>query len=136
MATEGGAETTDFSGVIGRLEPGRDADAILIDRAGFAFPHWDRDVPLLDALLHRVKSRDVHTSMVAGRVIMQNRQLLFIDKAALMDEIAERLHAAPDAKEIAGRQLAHDLAPYIEAFYESWHDAARAGCDSQVHPNR
>jgi 5-methylthioadenosine/S-adenosylhomocysteine deaminase len=125
MATEGGAATTDFSGVIGRLDPGHDADAILVDRAGFAFPHWDPDVPLLDALLHRVKSRDVHTSIVAGRVIMQNRTLLFVDKAALIDEIAARLKAAPGATEIAGRQLARELAPHIENFYKPWHDALR-----------
>jgi len=126
MATEGGAATTDFSGTIGRLDPGYAADAILIDRAGFAAPSWDVDVPLLDALLHRARAGDVHTAMVAGRLIMQNRTVLFVDKAALLAEIAERLSAPADEAEIAARDLARDVLPYVEAFYATWHEAAHA----------
>ncbi len=136
MATEGGAATTDFDGVIGRLDPGRAADAILIDRAGFSSPSWDVDVPLLDALLHRARAGDVHTSMVAGRLIMQNRNLLFVDKAALLDEIAERLRAPADEAEVAARTLARDLLPYIEAFYETWHEPAQAGAACCVYRHR
>jgi cytosine/adenosine deaminase-related metal-dependent hydrolase len=127
MATEGGAATTDFSGTIGRLDPGRAADAILMDRTGLDSPSWDVDVPLLDALLHRAKSGDVHTSMVAGRLIMRNRTLLFVDKAALVDDIAERLRAPADDREVAARNLARDVLPYVEAFYATWHEPARAG---------
>jgi cytosine/adenosine deaminase-related metal-dependent hydrolase len=128
MATEGGAATTDFSDTIGRLDPGRDADAILISRAGLAFPAWDVDVPLLDALLHRARAGHVHTSMVAGRIVMRDRKLLFIDRAAVLAEIAERLAAPADDAEVAGRRLARDVAPHVEAFYGPWHDAAHAGC--------
>ncbi len=128
MATEGGAATTDFADVIGRLDVGRAADAILIDRTGFTTPSWDADVPLLDALLHRVRAGDVHTSMVAGTVIMQNHRVLGIDKAALLAEIADRLRAPADDAEVAGRELARDVSPYVEAFYSNWHGAARACC--------
>jgi cytosine/adenosine deaminase-related metal-dependent hydrolase len=128
MATEGGAATTDFADRIGRLDPGRDADVILIDRIGFAYPAWDKDVPLLDALLHRARSGHVHTSMVAGRIIMRQGKLLFIDKEALLREIADCLAAPARDAEIAGRDLATALLPHVEAFYESWHGAARAGC--------
>ncbi len=127
MATEGGAATTDFAGAIGRLDPGRAADAILMDRAGLAYPSWDVNVPLLDALLHRAKAGDVHTSMVAGRLIMQHRKVLFVDKAALIAEIAERLRAPADEAEVAARNLARDVMPYVEDFYATWHEAARAG---------
>jgi len=127
MATEGGAATTDFSSVVGRLDPGRAADAIVMDRAGFAWPSWDVDVPLLDALLHRAKAGDVHTSMVAGRLIMQNHNVLFVDKAELVAEIAERLRAPADAAEEAARTLARDVLPYVKAFYETWHEPAQAG---------
>jgi cytosine/adenosine deaminase-related metal-dependent hydrolase len=133
MATEGGAATTDFADVIGRLDPGRDADAVLIDRAGLAYPSWDVDVPLLDALLHRARSGDVHTSLVAGRLIMRDHKLLFVDKAALLAAIAERLAAPPDDGEIASRQLARDVSPHVEAFYAAWHDAALAGCRPCAH---
>jgi cytosine/adenosine deaminase-related metal-dependent hydrolase len=127
MATEGGAATTDFADAIGRLDPGRAADAILMDRAGPAYPSWDVDVPLVDALLHRAKAGDVHTSMVAGRLIMQHRKVLFVDKDALVAEIAEQLRAPADATEVAARNLARDVMPYVEAFYATWHEAAQAG---------
>jgi cytosine/adenosine deaminase-related metal-dependent hydrolase len=136
MATEGGAATTDFADTIGRLDPGRAADAILMDRAGFATPSWDADVPLLDALLHRAKAGDVHTSMVAGRLIMQNRTVLFVDKAALTAEIAERLSAPADDAEVGARTLARDVLPYVEAFYATWHEAARAGAACCTYQHR
>jgi cytosine/adenosine deaminase-related metal-dependent hydrolase len=132
MATEGGAATTDFSDTIGRLDPGRDADVILIDAAGVASPHWDPEIPLVDALLHRAKAGDVHTSIVAGTIIMRDRKLLFVDKAALHAEISERLRAAPNQAERAGRRLARELAPYVEQFYAAWHDEALAGCEPCV----
>ena len=128
MATEGGAATTDFSDRIGRLDVGRDADAILMSRAGLAYPSWDVDVPLLDALLHRARARDVHTSMVAGRLIMRDHKLLFIDKAALLAEIAAQLATPADEAEMAGRQLQRDVLPYVERFYDAWHGQAQALC--------
>ncbi len=126
MATEGGAATTDFEDRIGRLDPGREADVILIDSTGFTYPAWDKDVPLLDALLHR--ARHVHTSMVAGRIIMRGGRVLFIDKDALLREIADTLAAPANEAEIAGRDLARQVLPRVEAFYENWHHPARAGC--------
>jgi cytosine/adenosine deaminase-related metal-dependent hydrolase len=128
MATEGGAATTDYAETIGRLDPGRDADAILISRNRLAYPSWDIDVPLLDAVLHRARSGDVHTSMVAGRLIMRDGKLLFVDKAALLAEIAQRLALPPDDAETASRRLARDVAPHVEAFYTDWHEAALGGC--------
>jgi cytosine/adenosine deaminase-related metal-dependent hydrolase len=133
MATEGGAATTDYAETIGRLDPGRDADAILISRNRLAHPGWDVDVPLLDAVLHRARMGDVHTSMVAGRLIMRDGKLLFVDKAALLDEIAGRLGLPPDDAETAFRQLARDVAPHVEAFYAGWHEAALAGCRHCAH---
>jgi hypothetical protein len=66
--------------------------------------------------------------MVAGRIIMRQGKLLFIDKEALLREIADCLAAPARDAEIAGRDLATALLPHVEAFYESWHGAARAGC--------
>lgn len=136
MATEGGAATTDYSETIGRLDPGRDADAILISRNRLAYPSWDVDVPLLDAVLHRARSGDVHTSMVAGRLIMRDGKLLFVDKAALLAEIAQRLALPPDDAENASRRLARDVAPHVEAFYADWHEAALGGCRHCAYQHR
>jgi hypothetical protein len=112
-----------------------DADAILLDRRGLSYPCWDQDVPLLDALLHRARAGDVHTSMVAGRLILRDRKLLFIDKAALLDEIAAALAKPPDASEVARRSLARAVLPYAEAFYADWHADAAAGCNCRSRTN-
>ncbi len=133
MATEGGAATTDYGEIIGRLDPGREADAILISRNRLAYPSWDVDVPLLDAVLHRARSGDVHTAMVAGRLIMRGGKVLFVDKAALLEEIARQLALPPDAAETASRQLARDVAPHVEAFYADWHEPALGGCRQCAH---
>jgi 5-methylthioadenosine/S-adenosylhomocysteine deaminase len=48
---------------------------------------------LLSALVHNVRSSDVDTLIVAGRVLIQNKTLLGLDEAALLEECRARAAA-------------------------------------------
>jgi len=82
MACRGGARAFGESERIGSLEPGKKADILILDlNTPFAMP------------VHRVPSavvynaaggRDVDTVIVNGRLLMRNKDILFVDEKALL----------------------------------------------------
>ncbi|MEO0990116.1 MAG: amidohydrolase family protein, partial [Pseudomonadota bacterium] len=84
MATEHGALTTPFGAEIGRLEPGSQMDAVILDYNGATYPYQDPDIPPLDALIHRAKTKDVKAVLVAGRTIYEDGTFTFIDRDAVL----------------------------------------------------
>jgi cytosine/adenosine deaminase-related metal-dependent hydrolase len=83
MATIGGARALGLDRLIGSLEPGKRADFIVVRTDG---PHW---VPTLNPVANFVyasSGADVDTVVVAGRVLMEGRELLTLDEERVLDE--------------------------------------------------
>jgi 5-methylthioadenosine/S-adenosylhomocysteine deaminase len=81
MATIGGARALAMDRLIGSLEAGKRADLITISTASA------RQVPLYDPVSHLVyvtRGDDVRTTIVNGRVLMKERQLRTLDRAAVI----------------------------------------------------
>jgi 5-methylthioadenosine/S-adenosylhomocysteine deaminase len=86
MATIEGARVLGLDGQIGSLEAGKQADLIVVD---LNRPHL---VPLYHPASHLVyaaRGSDVRHVMIAGRWIVQNRQLITLDATALIREAEE-----------------------------------------------
>ena len=120
MATEHGALTTAFGAEIGRLEPGRQMDAVILDYDSATYPYQDPDIAPLDALIHRAKSKDVKTVMVQGRAIYEDGKFLFVDRDAVLAQIAEALSAPRDADEVERHWLREQVFPLVEEFYDGY----------------
>jgi cytosine/adenosine deaminase-related metal-dependent hydrolase len=120
MATEGGAHTTGFAGRIGRIAAGFSADAVLIDLRNVTEPYLDPLTPILDGVLHRARSRDVETVMIAGHVVMRDRVFTRVDKDAALRELATSLRAPLKRHEVRRRELSRELLPHVRAFYTDW----------------
>ena len=94
MATRGGARALHLENRIGSLEAGKLADVIIISTEG------SHMIPLYDpysALVYAAQPGDVRTSIIHGRVVMENRILQTIDTAEVkrqMRQIATRINAA------------------------------------------
>ena len=94
MATRGGARAIHREADLGSLEAGKLADVIVLDHNATAL------VPLYDvysALVYAASPKDVRTTIIHGRVVMQDRRLLTVDAAAVksqMRAIAQRINAA------------------------------------------
>ncbi|MFE6362801.1 amidohydrolase [Streptomyces sp. NPDC057806] len=73
---------------IGSIAPGRRADIVLVDLTG---PHTQPVHDLAATLVHSARSSDVRTTIVDGRVLMRDRELLTLDVAEVVGELAERL---------------------------------------------
>ncbi|NEA68323.1 amidohydrolase [Streptomyces sp. SID12488] len=78
---------------IGSLAPGRKADIILVDLTG---PHTQPVHDLAATLVHSARSSDVRTTIVDGRVLMRDRELLTLDVPGVVRELTERLPALVD----------------------------------------
>jgi 5-methylthioadenosine/S-adenosylhomocysteine deaminase len=99
------AATLGLGDSIGRLAKGMAADIILVDVSGF---HCQPVHDLAATLVYAVQPGDVRTTIVAGRVLMRDRQLTTIDRGPLLSEF--RARAAEITDRAHGRKI-QDYAP-------------------------
>jgi len=84
MATRDGAKAIGADKHVGSLEPGKQADIIIVDT------HTPHLVPMYNPVSHIVytaQGSDVRDVMIAGRILVRNKNLLTLD----LEDILERL---------------------------------------------
>jgi 5-methylthioadenosine/S-adenosylhomocysteine deaminase len=114
MGTIEGAQAIGLGDQIGSLEIGKQADLILVDLSA---PNLS---PVLSApvrnivpnLVYAASGHEVRTVMIAGRLLMRDRQLLTIDEAAVRAEAQSQAEAV--AEQVAGDPLHQDMALLAE----------------------
>lgn len=92
-ATLQSARAVGLGDTLGTLAPGRRADLVLVDLTG---PHTQPVHDLAATLVHSARSSDVRTTIVDGRILMRDRELLTIDVAEVVGELGARLPALLD----------------------------------------
>jgi 5-methylthioadenosine/S-adenosylhomocysteine deaminase len=92
-ATLQSARAVGLGDQIGSLAPGRRADIILVDVSG---PHTQPVHDLAATLVHSARSSDVRTTIVDGRILMRDRELLTVDVEAVVAAMGERMPALLD----------------------------------------
>ena len=120
MATEHGAHTTPFAGDIGTLEPGKAADMVVMNWKHIAYPYLDRDVPVVDAVVRRARTRGVETVLVAGEPILRDGRFTRVNKEDALEELAASLRVPLDPDERRRRELAGRILPHVERFYDGY----------------
>jgi 5-methylthioadenosine/S-adenosylhomocysteine deaminase len=86
MATIGGARALHMEDQIGSLEPGKQADIILLRTdAAHEVPVYD----LVGSIVYSMKASDVETVIIAGRVVMKNRRMLTLDPPSILAKARE-----------------------------------------------
>jgi 5-methylthioadenosine/S-adenosylhomocysteine deaminase len=102
MATLGGARVLGLGGVTGSLLPGKWADLCCIDlRSARSWPVHD----VAAAIVYAASSRQVTDTWVAGRPLLDQGQLRFMDESAILDR-AEAWRARLD--EVPAEETASD----------------------------
>lgn len=86
MATVNGAEAIGCGGRLGRLARGMEADMIVVD---FAKPHLTPVYNPVSHLVYAAGGADVRTSIIGGRIVMEDRTLLTIDVEEVMAHVRE-----------------------------------------------
>lgn len=97
MATLGGARALGLDGEIGSLEAGKRADVAVVDLRGLhcAPAAADGDAPdgVISRLVYAARAADVRLTMVDGRILMQDRELLTLNAAAVAADARRALAA-------------------------------------------
>lgn len=87
MATLNGAKAMGLEDRLGSLEPGKQADFIVINMdAPHLTPAWDP----VSTLVYAACGTDVDTVVIAGQVVMQGRKVLTLDEGAILEDIRAR----------------------------------------------
>jgi 5-methylthioadenosine/S-adenosylhomocysteine deaminase len=86
MATRNGALALGLGDRTGELAPGKLADVIVVD---FDQPHLTPLYRPVSHLVYAARGADVRHSIIHGRLVMENRELLTLD----MNEVMERVRA-------------------------------------------
>jgi 5-methylthioadenosine/S-adenosylhomocysteine deaminase len=88
MATMGGARAIGMADQIGSLEVGKLADIIILDDGGlYAAPirKFEED-DIVKRLVSAYQSASVQTSIIDGKLVMENRQLLTMDESDILED--------------------------------------------------
>ncbi|MGG1551100.1 5'-deoxyadenosine deaminase [Paenibacillus ferrarius] len=85
MATIGGARAVGMEHEIGSLEVGKKADLAILDLNNFhVYPSFDVDP--ISRIVYSATRADVETTIIGGRIVMENRIMKTIDKAIVLPE--------------------------------------------------
>ena len=84
MATIQGAKALGLGNITGSLEKGKKADLIVIDTGK---PHLTPMYSPYSHIVYAIKADDVETSIINGRVVMEDRKLLTLDVQEVMAEV-------------------------------------------------
>jgi 5-methylthioadenosine/S-adenosylhomocysteine deaminase len=122
MATEYGAQTTGFAQTIGTIAPGKAADLVVMNWNQIAYPYLDPGTSVVDAVVHRGKTSGVETVLVAGEPVLRDGQFTRINKTEVLEELAASLRTPLRPEEERRQQLARDIFPHVQRFYDGWLD--------------
>jgi cytosine/adenosine deaminase-related metal-dependent hydrolase len=127
MATEHGARSVGFGGFTGRLEPGLQADIVLMDRRKIERPHVSARTPVAESVLHRGGRHAISQVFVAGRLVVDDGKVITIDSEAVLAEISERLGRPETPAETEAWDANNTLLPHLEAHHRTFTPTAGNG---------
>jgi cytosine/adenosine deaminase-related metal-dependent hydrolase len=127
MATEHGARSVGFGGFTGRLEPGLQADIVLMDRRKIERPHVSARTPVAESVLHRGGRHAISQVFVAGRLVVDDGKVITIDREAVLAEISERLGRPETPAETEAWDANNTLLPHLEAHHRTFTPTAGNG---------
>jgi len=121
MGTINAAQVCGFEGHIGELKTGMWADAILVDLEEITEDPWiSPDINIAEAFIHRAKGSHVNTSIIDGRIVMEDRKFLTLDVEAIYKEVRKQVTQGMSPKQQSFVKYMMNIKPYYLKWYKSW----------------
>ncbi len=115
MATEHGAQSVGFGGFTGRLEPGLQADIVLMDRRKIGRPHVNPRTPVVESVLHRGGRAAIAQVFIGGRLVVDGGKVITIDREAVLEGIARQMERPETAQETQAWKMVDGLLSHLES---------------------
>lgn len=127
MAIGGAAMSTEFSGDIGSLEPGRYADLLLLDWERLNAPVGPTGPTVVDDLVYKADRSHIRAVVVGGREVVRGGTHVTLDRGEIEAEIRRQLAGEPSEED--GRRLAllRQILPYVDAYWGDYGQPHNAG---------
>jgi 5-methylthioadenosine/S-adenosylhomocysteine deaminase len=117
MLTVNGAAAAGLGAQVGRIRAGWQADLTAIDLTHVTGPYLDPLLSPVDALLRRASARDVAMTMVAGRILWRDGELIGQDMAALIEAVRQDGHSSRLTADPQLAALAPELLRRLDSHY-------------------
>jgi 5-methylthioadenosine/S-adenosylhomocysteine deaminase len=124
LAATSGARALRFEKQLGSLEPGKEADLLVLKRDRIFWPPGKyAQVPVLDVILDRADAGDLDSVLIAGRVVLDQGRITTVDEAkieaAVEDAAQRRLYVATEERR-RWRELGQAVEPTVFEYYREW----------------
>jgi guanine deaminase len=111
-ATEGSARALGFGDKLGRIAPGYKADIVFLDLSNVNWLPFNNAV---NQLVHTEDGNAVHSVMVGGKMVVENKQLVGVDMAALSRRV-ENARARLESAAVPNKQLYERVEHVVNSF--------------------
>src|ERR1044072_9196560 len=111
-ATEGSARALGFGDKLGRIAPGYKADIVFLDLHNVNWLPFNNPV---NQLVHTEDGSAVHSVMVGGRMVVEDRRVAGVDMGALARRV-ETARARLEEATAPNKQLFEKVEPIINTF--------------------
>ncbi len=124
LAATSGARALRFEKQLGSLEPGKEADLLVVKRDRIFWPPGKyNQVPVLDVISDRANATDLDSVVIAGRVVLDAGKITTVDEqkieAAVEEAAQKRLYVMTDER-ARWRELGIAVEPYVFEFFREW----------------
>ena len=120
MGTETNAGLLGYGRELGRLEPGRFADLVLLDYEKMCFPFVDPARDPIEVLLYRGKGSHVRTVVVGGKIAVENGRVLAVDEEGVGKKLAAAAFRPRNEEEKALSRAVDELKAKVVRYYNGW----------------
>lgn len=117
MLTVNGAAAAGLGAQVGRIRVGWQADLTAIDLGRISAPYLDPDISPIDAMLRRAKAQDVSMTMVAGRILWRDGQLIGSDLASLLGAVRRDAEESRQKADPVLAKLVPELLQQLDRHY-------------------
>jgi adenine deaminase len=122
MATENSARLIGFGRELGRLEPGRLADMVLLDYEAMTYPFTDISHDPVDVLMYRGHGSHVDTVIINGKVVLQNRQVLGVNESDIVTRLASGAAKPRSEEQLQFKNAIDKLKRNVVDYFQGWPD--------------
>ena len=89
MASQGGANAIGHGGILGSVKEGKKADLILLN---IDQPHITPTHNLVNTIVDAANGHDVIDSIINGKLVMKNREVLTLDEERIRFEATQHMN--------------------------------------------
>jgi len=131
MGTVNGAKCIGYEDTAGSLEPGKQADLVLLDLRRMTEPFCAPHISAIDLLIYRGRAADVDTVLIGGEVVLRDGRPTRVDRDEIVSRIRDSIPENYTEKFLELNQPFPGLQSEVAEYFDPWIDELES---REAHP--